>query len=484
MYKKDLAPKDITRLKEAVLVINKLTGNEICADCQASRSLWASVNFGVFLCSECAGIHRGLGVHISQVRSVTLDDWTPSQVFAALINGNLFVNYHLLKNHRGKPLMNGDGAGRNRFIQDKYDACRFGSRESLFVVNRDTFPDLTVNAVLEFYSHALAQYRKNVDQVTVRYELIRLAGYQNMGRIVREPSGIHLRVPELTMQKPSFSIVNKKPILLAQTQSAVQHTTVDQQGKVHQQVVKEENNLVDLDFGEMTCAPPVNVQVPKGDPIGFGQPVTKELESKIDDLFFGLNMNNGNPQTFSGLTDLFNGTQKIVNNDDWPTLPSALPSKTNVHGMGNGNNTIFGDDLFSSNNGTSVKNVQNTQSIIGTDLFATETKPSMATSNHSVFGDDLFGPITSANSGTTSKIGGEIDLFATLGNATTTIAPTVNNGNSLISNDLFMNSTPLPLDNASPVLNSQPFPAFSHPKPVGPEKVAEDRDFILSLFKN
>ena len=41
---------------------------------------WASWNLGVFLCIRCAGIHRNLGVHISKVKSVNLDTWTPEQL--------------------------------------------------------------------------------------------------------------------------------------------------------------------------------------------------------------------------------------------------------------------------------------------------------------------------------------------------------------------------------------------------------------------
>lgn len=41
---------------------------------------WASWNLGVFLCIRCAGIHRNLGVHITRVKSVNLDTWTPEQV--------------------------------------------------------------------------------------------------------------------------------------------------------------------------------------------------------------------------------------------------------------------------------------------------------------------------------------------------------------------------------------------------------------------
>ena len=36
-------------------------------------------------CLRCAGIHRNLGVHISKVRSVNLDSWTPQQVAVGFV---------------------------------------------------------------------------------------------------------------------------------------------------------------------------------------------------------------------------------------------------------------------------------------------------------------------------------------------------------------------------------------------------------------
>lgn len=38
---------------------------------------WSAVNLGALLCEECAGVHRGLGVHISRVKSLVLDKWEP-----------------------------------------------------------------------------------------------------------------------------------------------------------------------------------------------------------------------------------------------------------------------------------------------------------------------------------------------------------------------------------------------------------------------
>ncbi|XP_031145135.1 stromal membrane-associated protein 1-like [Sander lucioperca] len=62
--------------------------NKYCADCEAKGPRWASWNLGVFICIRCAGIHRNLGVHISRVKSVNLDQWTSEQIQSIQDMGN------------------------------------------------------------------------------------------------------------------------------------------------------------------------------------------------------------------------------------------------------------------------------------------------------------------------------------------------------------------------------------------------------------
>ncbi|KAK8622420.1 hypothetical protein V6N13_117337 [Hibiscus sabdariffa] len=75
-------------------VLRKVCGNDKCADCGAPDPDWASLNLGVLVCIECSGVHRNLGVHISKVRSLTLDVkvWEPSVIGLFQSLGNTFAN--------------------------------------------------------------------------------------------------------------------------------------------------------------------------------------------------------------------------------------------------------------------------------------------------------------------------------------------------------------------------------------------------------
>ena len=62
--------------------------NQQCFDCGKTPAQWASVNNAVYLCINCSGLHRGYGVNISYIRSITLDTWNENQINLMKFGGN------------------------------------------------------------------------------------------------------------------------------------------------------------------------------------------------------------------------------------------------------------------------------------------------------------------------------------------------------------------------------------------------------------
>lgn len=88
---------------------------QMCMDCSSKNPTWASIPHGIFICVDCAGRHRAMGVHISFVRyvhrhvalietlsvilpnysviililrSIKLDTWTRKQLAMMQVGGN------------------------------------------------------------------------------------------------------------------------------------------------------------------------------------------------------------------------------------------------------------------------------------------------------------------------------------------------------------------------------------------------------------
>ncbi|XP_050372596.1 ADP-ribosylation factor GTPase-activating protein AGD4 isoform X2 [Argentina anserina] len=84
----------VNRVDSVSTALRGIPGNDLCAECSSSEPDWASLNLGILLCIECSGAHRNLGVHISKVRSITLDVkvWEPTIVNLFRNLGNAFCN--------------------------------------------------------------------------------------------------------------------------------------------------------------------------------------------------------------------------------------------------------------------------------------------------------------------------------------------------------------------------------------------------------
>lgn len=114
---------DQLKVKKILDACLKEPANRVCAECSQKRPLWASSNLGVFICIRCSGIHRNLGVHISKVKGVSLDNWPLAQAeFMAKI-GNERANAHFEATmpEGRKPTENDSTYTLETFIRDKYE---------------------------------------------------------------------------------------------------------------------------------------------------------------------------------------------------------------------------------------------------------------------------------------------------------------------------------------------------------------------------
>jgi len=83
-------------------------GNRLCFDCNTANPKWTSKNFCVFICLDCSGIHRSLGVHITAVKSANMVRWTADELDLFKASGGndaaraFFSQHGWNSNERGK----------------------------------------------------------------------------------------------------------------------------------------------------------------------------------------------------------------------------------------------------------------------------------------------------------------------------------------------------------------------------------------------
>ncbi|CAG9535979.1 unnamed protein product [Cercopithifilaria johnstoni] len=113
--------------KAEVQALRQILGNDSCADCDAPKPDWASLNLGTLICIECSGIHRNLGSHISKVRSLDLDDWPTEYLNVMEAIGNKKANAVWEHNASPgkKPQADSSREEKEKWIKIKYEGKRF-----------------------------------------------------------------------------------------------------------------------------------------------------------------------------------------------------------------------------------------------------------------------------------------------------------------------------------------------------------------------
>lgn len=125
-----LIQRDDKKSHATLKKLRDLPGNKECAECRASPTTWASVSLGVFVCMDCAQVHRSLGVHISKVKScMGTYLWCPDELERMKEVGNTRAWALYTGGAKDfeikKPAADSPQAEREQFARDKYERKRW-----------------------------------------------------------------------------------------------------------------------------------------------------------------------------------------------------------------------------------------------------------------------------------------------------------------------------------------------------------------------
>ncbi|MCP9265628.1 hypothetical protein DINM_020968 [Dirofilaria immitis] len=243
------------RLQAIVIDLLREEENKYCADCEAKQPRWASWNLGVFLCIRCAGIHRNLGVHLTKVKSVNLDSWTPEQVQSMRIMGNKMARrvYEAeLPEHFRRPQTD---SALESFIRAKYEQKRY-------ILKDWSPPSLDVNDL------PLALDKKQISDRSTRsnarersyclnsMEKTRnITGNSNLVNVTTDiKSGVVTDAPLLDLNTPMEEVSHNE---LSPT---LPFSVMDKKTDVNNSIMGVSESDGMEDFGPIVSAPPAKLQ--------------------------------------------------------------------------------------------------------------------------------------------------------------------------------------------------------------------------------
>ena len=136
------------------IYIDLLINEYKCADCGEKKPTWLNTNWLTLVCIECSGIHRNLGVQVSKIRSLKLDNISQEYIeLLCAIKQNLInavLEQELPKNFE-KPNPTSPRELKEKFIIEKYKEKKFIKNSDINNIELLIFEAIQNNELLNIY---------------------------------------------------------------------------------------------------------------------------------------------------------------------------------------------------------------------------------------------------------------------------------------------------------------------------------------------
>mmetsp|Transcript_60636 Transcript_60636/g.135172 ORF Transcript_60636/g.135172 Transcript_60636/m.135172 type:complete len:295 (-) Transcript_60636:335-1219(-) len=108
-------------------VLRAQGANSCCFDCDALKPGWAVLPWGIYVCIDCAQVHRNMGRHISQTKAINTGTylWYPHELQVMREIGNERAA-RAWKGAPPKPTRDSTPAEKAAYARDKYELRKWG----------------------------------------------------------------------------------------------------------------------------------------------------------------------------------------------------------------------------------------------------------------------------------------------------------------------------------------------------------------------